>query len=156
MVNQFKQNEIFGREQAKILFKEIGIDNLKFTTGEYDNYDFSFEYRGKKCIVEIKYLYKYNPNRFDTAYAEEKKLKAMSEYNEYKMFYLLIYNNGDARLLDVTNWLEFEIEEKLAPKYWNSEERILKRFINIPYSTGVYLKSPKKNIKDKLELINKL
>jgi hypothetical protein len=138
-MNQFETNEIRGREYIQNIFDDLGID-VTFTTGKFSTYDFSFEYKNKKCIGEVKYLYKYDSNSFPVVYLEQKKAKnmeiAMNSTGNQSMFYFFIYNDDSCRMFNITKFRKYQIEEKLAPKSYSDKTRILKRFIVLPNEDG--------------------
>lgn len=140
MVTQFETNEERGRNYIVKLFKQLGIEKYKFSTNQYDSYDVAFYYKGKKCIAEIKYLYKYSSTSFQEAYAEQKKFKLIDEHKDKlgadKTFYFFIYNDDSVRLFDITKWRKYTTVEKLAPKTYTDKTMIIKKFIELPNNDG--------------------
>ena len=138
-MNQFKQNEIRGREFIYPFFEKRNI-KYTFTEGAYDAYDVLLESNGKKYIGEIKYLYKYSSNSYNHAYLEQLKAKKMevelNKMNANGMLYFFIYNDDVLRMFDITNFRQYDMIEKWAPITYNSKEQKLKRFIKLPHNQG--------------------
>ena len=139
-MSTFESNEIRGRKYVQALFDNLGTE-VTFTEGQFAVYDFSFEYKGNKCIGEVKYLYKYDSNAYDVVYLEQKKAKnmenAMNKVGAMNMFYFFIYNDDLCRMFNITKFRNHKIIEKQAPKSYFDKTRILKRFIELPNDTGI-------------------
>lgn len=143
MANQFETNEIRGRKYITKLLPTLGINNFTFSENQYSPYDLEFEFKGKKCIGEIKYLYKYNSNSFQEAYLEQKKIKGMEEsaieIGACKLFYFFIYNDDSVRVFNITKWRNNTIVEKYAPKTYTDKTMIIKKFVELPNKDGLLL-----------------
>jgi len=141
MATQFTTNEQRGREYINELLPTLGVNNFTFSENQFSPYDVEFEFKGKKCIGEIKYLYKYSSNSFQEVYLEQKKIKGMedsaSNIGANKLFYFFIYNDNSVRIFDITKWRENTTVEKYAPKTYSDKTMVIKKFIELPNKTGL-------------------